>query len=129
MTDFQLLIADWFLNLLHFVIVVALCAGWVFQKTRFFHRILISVVTVCWVLIGPLTGHAIGYCPVTDWGWQVRKARGETDLEYGYINYLLEKGGIYLTDQQTDIVVGAVFVGIWVATLFLWLRDRRRVQT
>ena len=73
----------------------------------------------------PTDGHANGLLPVTDWGWQIRRARGETDLEYGYINYLLEKANIFLTNQQTDIIVGSIFGTLWLLTLFFWWRDRR----
>ena len=125
MSPTALLLADWFLNILHFAIVAMLCFGWMSKRTRKFHRILISVVTLCWLAIGPLFGKAVGWCPVTDWAWQVRRARGETDLEYGYINYLTEKVGIYMSNQTTDIAVGIIFAFIWVMTLFLWWRERQ----
>jgi hypothetical protein len=123
-----LLFLDWFLNFLHFIIVFSLMLGWIFKRTRKYHRILLGGTTLFWLLLGPLMGKQIGYCPVTDMAWRVRKARGETHLEYGYINYLVERAGFYMSDHTTDIVVGSVFVSIWVATVFFWIRDRKSAQ-
>ncbi len=123
MSPTTLLILDWFLNILHFAIVFMLCFGWIAKATRKFHRILLCVVTICWLAIGPLMGKSIGYCPVTDWAWQVRTLRGETELEYGYINYLTEKLGVYMSNGTTDLVVGVIFGFIWLMTIILWVRE------
>ncbi len=126
MSPLSLLLLDWFLNILHFAIVFMLCFGWLTNITRKFHRLLLCVVTLCWLAIGPLIGKSIGYCPVTDWAWQVRTLRGETELEYGYINYLTEKLGLHMSNSTTDLVVGIIFAGIWIATVILWISEYRR---
>ena len=125
MTATQLMLADIGLDIFHLVIVFFLIFGWILRKTRPLHRIAVATTAFLWVVVGAVVGK-IGYCPVTDWHWQVKKLRGEEDLPVSYIDYQLQRIGIHLPPERADQIVMAVFVMIVVITIFLWWRDRKR---
>jgi hypothetical protein len=125
MTDTQLLIADIGLDIFHLVIVLFLTFGWIWAKTRPLHRIAVGVTSFLWIVVGAFVGK-IGYCPVTDWHWQVKKLRGEDELPVSYIDYQLQRIGIHMPPERADQIVMAVFAAIVVITIVLGVRDYRR---
>ncbi|HEU4838502.1 MAG TPA: DUF2784 family protein [Micavibrio sp.] len=125
MTDTQLLIADIGLDIFHLVIVLFLTFGWIWATTRPLHRIAVGVTSFLWIVVGAIVGK-IGYCPVTDWHWQVKKLRGEDDLPVSYIDYQLQRMGIHLPTERADQIVMAAFAAIVVITVVLGVRDYRR---
>ena len=124
MTETQLLLADHGLNIFHLVIVLFLAFGWIFVKTRPLHCWAVGITAFLWIVVGAFVGK-LGYCPVTDWHWQVKKLRGEENLPVSYIDYHLQKIGIHLPPDRADQIVMAVFAAIVVITIFLWVRERR----
>jgi len=125
MTDTQLMISDIGLDIFHLVIVFFLLFGWIVAKTRPLHRIAVGVTSFLWIVVGAFVG-TIGYCPVTDWHWQVKKLRGEEGLPTSYIDYQLQRIGIHLPPEHADLIVMVVFGIIVIITLFLWWRDKKR---
>lgn len=123
MTETQLLIADHGLNIFHLVIVFFLTLGWILPQTRRLHRWAVGITSFLWIGIGALVGR-IGYCPVTDWHWQVKKLRGEKDLPPSYIDYSLQKIGVHLPPERADQIVMVVFGLIVVLTIALWINER-----
>lgn len=124
MTETQLMLADHSLNIFHLVIVLFLTFGWIFARTRQLHRWAVGITAFLWIVVGAFVGK-LGYCPVTDWHWQVKKLRGEENLPVSYIDYHLQKIGIHLPPERADQIVMAVFAAIVVITLALWVRERR----
>lgn len=125
MTDTQLMLADIGLDIFHLVIVFFLMFGWILRKTRPLHRIAVAVTSFLWVVVGAFVGK-IGYCPVTDWHWQVKKLRGEEGLPVSYIDYQLQRIGIHLPPENADMIVMAVFVAIVLITIFLFWREKKQ---
>lgn len=125
MTDTQLMLADIGLDIFHLIIVFFLMFGWALAKTRPLHRIAVAVTSFLWIVVGAFVG-TIGYCPVTDWHWQVKKMRGETELPVSYIDYQLQRIGIHLPPERADQIVMAVFAAIVVITIGFWFYDRKK---
>jgi hypothetical protein len=74
--------------------------------------------------------YGIGYCPSTDWHWQVKKAHGETGLPNSYVKYYIDR----LTGSSWDPrLVDAIVLSIGLAALGLSIslnwRDWRRSVT
>lgn len=115
---------DVFCHAVHLFIILFNLLGWVYPRTRRAHRALVAATAFFWLVIGPLYG-ALGYCPLTDWHWQVKTARGEVSLPASYIDYLLRMAGLYLSPLSIDIAVGAVFLAVCCITLALWWRENR----
>lgn len=120
----QLAILDFLFHVLHLLAIVLNVFGWIFPITRQAHRWLLGLTAVCWLGIGPLF-YGLGYCPLTDWHWQVKEARGEMALPNSYIDYLLQMAGIHASPLYIDVVVGAVFFVVCCITIGLWWREKK----
>jgi hypothetical protein len=63
------------LNVAFFVVhgawTVFNCVGWAWRRTRRLHLIAVGLTAASWVGLGARYGW--GYCPCTDWHWQVRE--------------------------------------------------------
>lgn len=125
MSETQLLIADHALNILHLVIVAVLVFGWIHPKTRTLHRWAVSITAFCWVAVAWVMDKKLGYCPVTDWQWQIKRLRGEKNIPSSYVDYLLQKFGLHFNPELIDLGALVVFGGIILITLFLWWSDRQ----
>ena len=80
---------DIVLTLLHFIIIGFNLFGWIFPATRKAHFICILATGASWFLLGIWFG--IGYCPITDWQWQVKTKLGEHNLPASFITYYADK--------------------------------------
>ncbi|MCC5921935.1 MAG: DUF2784 domain-containing protein [Cyclobacteriaceae bacterium] len=74
----MLIFADLFFTAFHTLFIVFNVVGWAFEKTRKTHLVTISLTLMSWGVLGIWYG--FGYCPLTDWHWQVLRALGETEL-------------------------------------------------
>lgn len=97
MTGLKLL--DVFYTLLHLLIIGFNLTGWVWQATRRLHLYSVLATAGSWLLLGIWYG--IGYCPITDWQWQVKAKLGERDLPNSFIKYQVDK----LTGADVDAAV------------------------
>ncbi len=78
--------------------------GWIWRKTRDPHLVLLSSTAFSWFILGIWYG--FGYCPCTDWHWQVREILGYSDPPASYIQFLLHKlTPIRLPNDTVDTVV------------------------
>ncbi len=82
------LFLDIFFLLFHSLLIVFLLAGWALKRTRKAHRLLILLTVFSWLGLGMWYG--FGYCPLTDWHWQVKRKLGETELPISYVKYYLD---------------------------------------
>ncbi|MEZ0262468.1 MAG: DUF2784 family protein [Alphaproteobacteria bacterium] len=122
MTPVQLLLADIAFDIVHLGVIFFNLFGWIWPATRLAHRWLVAATVVCWLGIGAWYG-TIGYCPLTDWHWQVKNARGTGTPAYSYIDYLLQMAGIHADPVYIDAGVAVVFISVVAVTVYLWWRD------
>lgn len=87
MNTFFLHIADWFFFIFHFLLVCFILIGWIWKKTRPWNLICLLLTFSSWFLLGLIYG--IGFCPFTEWHWQVLYRLGHTGLPNSYISYLI----------------------------------------
>ena len=66
---------DIFFVIFHSALIAFNLAGWIWRKTRKAHLVVLSLTMVSWFVAGIWYG--FGYCPCTDWHWQVKKKLGE----------------------------------------------------
>lgn len=97
--------------------------GWAWRRTRRLHLIAISATLLSWFGLGVVYGW--GYCPLTDWHWQVKRALGETVLPASWVEYYLDRltGFDWSTATVDALVVGSAF-GALLLSAVLNLRDR-----
>jgi hypothetical protein len=80
---------DILLTLVHLAIVFFNLFGWIPKKWRKAHFISIVLTAASWFILGIWFG--FGYCPFTDWQWQVKEKLGETNLPPNFVEYFAEK--------------------------------------
>ena len=99
---------DIFFTLLHLVIILFNLFGWIPKSTRKLHFISILVTAGSWFILGIWYG--MGYCPITDWQWQVKEKLGEYNLPSNFIEYFAEKiTGYNFNSQHINTVIAVCF--------------------
>lgn len=111
-------ILDWFFFFFHLGFVVFNLLGWLWKKTRLINLVTLSLTFASWFILGIFYG--IGFCPFTEWHWQILENIGKTDLPSSYISYLLNRlFGLDFAPSLVDFltVVGAVVAFVISAVL------------
>ena len=104
----MLSLLDVLLTILHFVIVLFNLFGWISEYTRRAHLISIILTAVSWFLLGIWFG--IGYCPITEWQWQIKEKLGEVNLPDSFIKYYGDKiTGSYLDPGFINTLTAVCF--------------------
>lgn len=99
---------DVLLTILHLAIIFFNLFGWIPRSTRKLHLIFIILTAASWFILGIWFG--MGYCPVTDWQWQVKEKLGEHNLPSNFIEYFAEKiTGNDFTPQLVNTVIAVCF--------------------
>lgn len=80
---------DIFFIIFHTALILFNLFGWIWKRTRRLNLITLGLTMASWFGLGIWYGW--GYCPCTDWHWQVRRRLGDTDLPSSYITFLLEQ--------------------------------------
>ena len=106
------------IGVFHVLLIIACLIGWIFPRTRKAHLILMGVVLGCWFLLGLKYG--VGYCPLTDWHWQVKTKLGEGSLPNSFIKYLLDHiFATTISPKVADILTFGAFFGSLFSALYL----------
>ena len=112
---------DHFFNVFHGSFVLFNLTGWAWKRTRRIHLITTGLTILSWFGLGIFYGW--GYCPSTDWHWEVKRELGETNLPNSYVKYYADK----LTGLTWDpLVVDAtvLILGLLAFALSCWLNWR-----
>ena len=108
----------------HTVWIVFNCVGWAWRRTRRWHFATVVLTAASWFVLGFRYGW--GYCPSTDWHWQVR-ARLGYDNPPSYIQLLVgEIAGVDLDLGLADSVAVGTLIVVGALSTLLNVRDLRR---
>jgi hypothetical protein len=100
------------------------CLGWIWRRTRPWQLATVSLTAVSWFGLGFRYGW--GYCPCTDWHWQVRARLGFDDPP-SYIQLLIrEVTGVDVGPGAADALAVATLAAAAVLGVAMSIRDRRR---
>jgi len=114
-----------FFFIFHSLIIAFNLFGWMWRKTRRANLVLLTLTTASWFLLG--IWHGIGYCPCTDWHWQVRRELGYVDLPNSYIKFLIDSAtGLDISPATADTLTAVCFAMAVAASLYSNWRDRYR---
>src|ERR1044071_7236960 len=85
----MLKLADLFFTCLHLAIIMFNMLGWTWPKARKIHLIVVGLTLSSWFILGIWYGW--GYCPITDWQWEIKERLGESNLPNSFIKYFADK--------------------------------------
>jgi len=116
-------ILDIFFVVLHSSVIILNLFGWIWRKTRKFNLILLAITGSSWLILGLIVG-TLGYCPLTDWHFDVLEKLGATDLPSSYVKYLADRlTGLDFNSSLVDKVTLYAFFAALGLSLFLNIRD------
>ena len=118
--------ADIFFSVLHGCLVLFNLTGWIFKLTRRLHLITTGLTVLSWFGLGFCYGW--GFCPCTQWHWEVKLKLGIADLPYSYVKYYADRLTGFSWDPTTvdGIVVGAGFLVFGLACWLNWRDYKNR---
>jgi len=121
-------ILDLLLTLLHFVIIGFNLLGWIWKRTRKLHLIVVCATATCWFILGIWFG--IGYCPITDWDWQIKEKLGEHNLPDSFIKYYADIiAGHSVSASLIDTLTAAgFFIAALLAVYFNFILKKSRTN-
>jgi hypothetical protein len=114
-----------FFIVFHTMFILFNLFGWAWKKTRRLHMLALLLTAFSWLVLGIWYG--IGYCPCTDWHWQVKLKLGHTDIPYSYMKYLLDTLlGLDLEASLVDKITASGFILTFLISVVLNIRDLHR---
>ena len=87
---------DIFFTAFHTSLVIFNLLGWIWKRTRRLNLICICLTGASWLILGIFYG--FGYCPLTDWHFNILGKLGYTDLPDSYLSFLFTR----LTGWQVE---------------------------
>ena len=109
---------DIFLTIVHLAIIGFNLLGWIWPATRKAHLGCVALTAGSWFILGIWYG--MGYCPITDWQWQVKTKLGETNLPASFIKYYADKiSGNNISSHFIDTITLGLFVLAIILSLFV----------
>ena len=117
---------DLFLIIIHLVIIGFNLFGWIWPGTRKLHFICVVATAFSWLILGIWFG--LGYCPITDWQWQVKVRLGEQNLPNSFIKYWADKiSGQAVSASLIDSLTAALFAfAALLSVYFNFLSPKRK---
>jgi hypothetical protein len=98
--------------------------GWIWRATRRWNLLALILTALSWFGLGIWYG--IGFCPCTQWHWQVRKRLGLYDMPDSYIKFLVDQlTGLNINAFWLDRIVMAGFLLALTASIYLNIKDQR----
>jgi len=108
----------------HTALILFNLLGWAWKRTRTANLVTLLATAFSWFVLGLWNG--IGYCPCTEWHWQIRQHLGDRDLPDSYLVFLLYTlTGKSVPQAPVDIVASVAFFAAFAVSLVLNIRDRR----
>lgn len=114
---------DIFFTLFHTSLVFFNLLGWIWKKTRRLNLICLLLTGGSWLFLGIFYGW--GYCPLTDWHFQILRKLGYTDLPDSYLSFLFTRlTGIPIDQSLVDAVTLWGLIIALIISLYLNFRHR-----
>jgi|SRR5687768_8943092 len=109
-----------FFTITHLTLITFILSGWIWPKTRKAHLITLAVTAGSWIILGIWYGW--GYCPLTDWHWDVKENLGEKNLPSSFIKYMADKiTGSDINHVLIDwVTVGGLVFGAMASMYVKW---------
>ena len=115
---------DKFFFVFHSALIVLILFGWIWRKTRVVNLTVVLLTAFSWFILGIWYG--FGFCPSTEWHWQVRMKLGHYDLPSSYTKFLVDSlTGADVNENLVDIFAVLFLTLALFASIFTNVRDWR----
>jgi len=115
---------DKFFFIFHSTLIVLILFGWIWRKTRVANLIVVLFTAFSWTILGIWYG--FGFCPSTEWHWQVRMKLGHYDMPSSYTKFLVDSlTGADVSEKLVDIFAVLFLTLALFASIFTNVRDWR----
>ena len=115
---------DIFFFVFHTGLILFILFGWTLRRVRRIHLIVVLLTLFSWFVLGIWYG--FGYCPCTDWHWQVRIELGQTDLPFSYITFLIESlTGRAVNETWVNAITVITFFAVCLVTAWVNVAEWR----
>jgi len=119
-------ILDIFFVVFHSALVIFNLFGWIWKKTRKWNLITLLLTGSSWFFLGLIVG-TLGYCPLTDWHFNILTKLGITDLPDSYMKYLADRlAGLELNAALVDKITLYTFLAALIISFYLNIKDFRK---
>lgn len=116
-------LADIFFVVFHTILILLNLFGWIWVKTRKINLITLILTGSSWFILGLIVG-TLGYCPLTDWHFNILAKLGETNLPNSYVKYLADRlTGLNIKAALIDSVTLYSFIAALIISVTLNVRD------
>ena len=121
-------ILDLFFLLFHSALVLFNLFGWIWKRTLKWNLITLLLTGGSWFILGIFYG--MGYCPLTDWHFQVLRHLGKQDLPNSYMKYIGDRiTGLDFDAALVDTLTLICYLAALIISLTLnvlnWYRKRK----
>jgi hypothetical protein len=119
-------ILDIFFIVFHTSIVIFNLFGWMLRRTRLLNLIILLLTGSSWLFLGLIVG-TLGFCPFTEWHFNVLEKLGRTGLPNSYIKYLIDRiTGYDINEVIVDKVTLYSFLAALAISITLNILDLKK---
>ena len=117
---------DILLTIVHLSLISFNLFAWIWPATRKAHLIVAGITLASWFILGIWYGW--GYCPITEWQWNIKQKLGETNLPNSFIKYFADKiAGENFPPSLVDHLTLYAFLLAIVASIYVnFFRKRQK---
>ena len=115
-----------FFTVFHLALIIFNLFGWIWKRTRKAHLIVLSLTAFSWFVLGIWYGW--GYCPLTDWHWNIKEKLGEKNLPNSFIKYFADKiTGSDINPGVVDGITVTCLLAAIIASVYMnFLKGKRK---
>lgn len=114
---------DIFFVIFHTLLLLFNLTGWIWIKTRKINLVTLILTGASWSLLGWIVG-VPGYCPFTDWHFNLLAKMGRTNLPDSYVKYLADRiTGADFSQGFIDKLTLYSFLAALALSIFLNITD------
>ncbi|MCF8234054.1 MAG: DUF2784 domain-containing protein [Bacteroidales bacterium] len=109
---------DIFFLVFHSALILFNLFGWIFRKTRKLNLITLLLTGASWYFLGLFYG--MGYCPLTDWHFDVIYQLGRSPGTNSYVHYLLKRLlGLNIAADAANTLTVVCFFAALLASIYV----------
>jgi len=114
---------DIFFLIFHSCLIIFNLFAWAWKRTRIANLIILGLTAGSWLILGLIVGSP-GYCPLTDWHFDILEKLGVTNLPSSYIKYLADRiTGLDFNPSLVDILTLYGLIAAMIISIVLNLID------